>query len=268
MKKNSRADDAKEFKLLDGRIEALADILPDSERKLAELLTARPALLATHSATELAALAGSSKAAVTRFIQRIGYQSFANARREAREGQWQGSPAFQYAPNLSGIADEFVGKHLQCDLANIARTFERLNPETLAQAINAIVRSRRIAIIGYCFGGLCALDVARSGAPEIKGAVSFHGVYAPNGLAAQPITAKVLVLDGYRDPLCPPEAKAALMAELEAGGADWQFLSYGRTYHAFTNRGAANAAGGMEFNADTDRRSWTAMTNFLAEVLA
>ena len=149
MKKNSRADDAKEFKLLDGRIEALADILPDSERKLAELLTARPALLATHSATELATLAGSSKAAVTRFIQRIGYQSFANARREAREGQWQGSPAFQYAPNLSGIADEFVGKHLQCDLANIARTFERLNPKTLDQAIDAIVRSRRIAIIGY-----------------------------------------------------------------------------------------------------------------------
>jgi dienelactone hydrolase len=184
------------------------------------------------------------------------------------------------ALGYAGIAIDVYGKgnrgELQGDnshlmnpwMGNRAGLQHRLLAAVAAAAAHPMVDAERIAIIGYCFGGLCALDVARSGAPEIKGAVSFHGVYAPNGLAAQPITAKVLVLDGYRDPLCPPEAKAALMAELEAGGADWQFLSYGRTYHAFTNRGAANAAGGMEYNPDTDRRSWTAMTNFIAEVLA
>ncbi len=149
MRKNISADNAKEFKLLDERIEALSESLPDSERKLAELLTSSQVSLATHSATELAALAGSSKAAVTRLMRRLGYPSFAEARREARAAQWRGSPAFQYAPNLPDIADEFVGKHLQCDLANITRTFERLNPKTLAHAIERIIQSRRIAIIGY-----------------------------------------------------------------------------------------------------------------------
>ena len=149
MKKTGSAKTKKGFKLIDERIEVLTELLPDSERKLAELLTARQALLATHSATELAALAGSSKAAVTRFIQRIGYRSFADARQEAREAQNWGSPAFQYAPDLSGVSEEAFGKHLQRDVENITRTFERLNPKTTERAIDSIVRARRIAVIGY-----------------------------------------------------------------------------------------------------------------------
>ncbi len=62
----------------------------------------------------------------------------------------------------------------------------------------------RIAIMGYCFGGLCALDLARSGA-DIRGAISFHGLLLPNGLDPRPIKAKVLALHGYADPMVPPE---------------------------------------------------------------
>ena len=90
MKKTSSAKQQKEIKTIDERVEALTKTLPDSERKLAELLTARQMLLATHSASELAAMTGSSKAAVSRFIQRIGYRSFADARRETREAQCWG----------------------------------------------------------------------------------------------------------------------------------------------------------------------------------
>ncbi|WP_319241737.1 MurR/RpiR family transcriptional regulator [uncultured Propionivibrio sp.] len=149
MKKTGPAKNKKEFTLIDERIGALTETLPDSERKLAELLSSRQVLLATHSATELAALAGSSKAAVTRFIQRVGYKSFAEARREAREAQCWGAPAFQYAPDLSSVSEDAFAKHLQSDLDNLARTFERLNPKTVERAIDAIVKARRVAVIGY-----------------------------------------------------------------------------------------------------------------------
>jgi dienelactone hydrolase len=154
-------------------------------------------------------------------------------------------------------------------MADRAALRRRLLAAVEAVAAHPMVRDDAIAVIGYCFGGLCALDLARSADPLIRGAVSFHGVYAPTGLGEAPaITAKVLVLDGWLDPMCPPEAKTALCAELEAAGADWQFIAYGRSYHAFTAPHASNPAGGIEYNADTDRRSWAAMTGFLAEVLA
>ena len=184
------------------------------------------------------------------------------------------------ALGYAGIAIDVYGKGVRGDaqgdnsalmgpwMADRAGLRRRLLAAVDAVAAHPMVDAERIAIIGYCFGGLCALDVARSGAPLIKGAVSFHGVYAPTGLPALPITARVLVLDGWLDPMTPPDAKAAVMAELEAAGADWQFTAYGGTYHAFTNKGAANPAGGVQYNAATDRRSWAALTGFLAEIFA
>lgn len=140
---------ARRFKPIDERIEALTEVLPDSERKLAELLTAQPALLATHSATELAAIAGSSKAAVTRFIQRLGYDGFATARREAREAQRWGAPNFQAAAELPAAAEEAFGEHLRRDLQNLAVTFERLTHGVVEPALATLARARRVGIVGY-----------------------------------------------------------------------------------------------------------------------
>lgn len=137
------------FKPIDERIEALTETLPDSERKLAELLTAQPALLATYSATELAGMAGSSKAAVTRFIQRVGYTTFADARREAREAQRWGAPTFQMAPSLSSASEEAFGEHLRRDLENLALTFERLTSGVVEPAVAALARARRVGVVGY-----------------------------------------------------------------------------------------------------------------------
>ena len=145
----------------------------------------------------------------------------------------------------------------------------RLQAAVNAAAAHPAVDADSIAVIGYCFGGLCALDLARSATPLIKGAVSFHGSYSPPAIGEQPpITAKVLVLHGWVDPITPPEATVALAHELEAAGADWQLHAYGRTHHAFTFPGANNPAGGMAYNADSDRRSWQSMRDFLAEVFA
>jgi len=129
-----------------------------------------------------------------------------------------------------------------------------------ARSAPAPLDPARVAAIGFCFGGKCVLDLARSGA-DIAGVVSFHGVYDAPPISAAAISAKLLVLHGWDDPLGPPEAVLALSRELSAAGADWQIHSYGHTVHAFTNP----AREGM-YSPIADRRSWRAMRNFLEEV--
>ncbi|MEH6634961.1 MAG: dienelactone hydrolase family protein [Halioglobus sp.] len=130
----------------------------------------------------------------------------------------------------------------------------------------AEVNAGNVAAIGYCFGGLCALDLARTGS-DVNAVISFHGLFMPPGNTADNrISAKVLCLHGYADPMAPPEAMTALGAELTAAGADWQIHAYGNTLHAFTNPEAADPEMGTVYNAAADRRSWQSLQNFLAEL--
>jgi len=131
-----------------------------------------------------------------------------------------------------------------------------------------MVDTSRIAAIGFCFGGLCVLDLARSGA-DVKGVVSFHGLFgAPENLPGEKITAKVLALHGHDDPMVPPENVLALETEMTEAGVDWQMHAYGHTSHAFTNPQANMPDNGMMYSGNADRRSWIAMQNFLAEIFA
>ena len=128
------------------------------------------------------------------------------------------------------------------------------------------VDPRQVAIIGFCFGGKCALDVARSGA-DIAGVASFHGLFDPPGLPPQPIKAKVLAMHGWDDPMVPPEAVVALGQELTECGADWQIHAYGHVGHGFTNPNASQLGiKGVEFNEAAARRSWASLVNYLAEL--
>jgi dienelactone hydrolase len=130
------------------------------------------------------------------------------------------------------------------------------------------VDANKIAATGYCFGGLCVLDLARTG-ENFQGAVSFHGLFnKPGNTDGNSIKAKVLALHGWNDPMVPPADVVALAEELTAGGADWQIHGYGNTLHAFTNPEANAPEMGAMYQVDADRRSWKAMENFLAEVLA
>ncbi len=130
------------------------------------------------------------------------------------------------------------------------------------------VDDKKIAAIGFCFGGLCVLDLARSGA-DVKGVVSFHGLLnAPDNLENSKITAKILALHGHDDPLAPPEHVLAFEAEMTKAGADWQLHAYGNTVHAFTNPLATDFAAGYKFDENANRRSWQAMENFLTEIFA
>jgi len=128
------------------------------------------------------------------------------------------------------------------------------------------VDESKTAAIGFCFGGLCALDIARSGS-DIAGVVSVHGILAaPGNTLGNQISAKVLVLHGWDDPLARPDAVVSLAQELTAAGADWQLHAYGHTMHACTNPAANDLAGGKTFDSNADRRSWAATRYFLAEL--
>jgi len=128
------------------------------------------------------------------------------------------------------------------------------------------VEEGRVVVAGYCFGGMCALDVARSGA-DIAGAVSFHGLFDPPGLSPEKIKAKVVAFHGWDDPMVPPEKVVALGQELTEAGADWQIHAYGNVAHGFTNPKAADLQiDGVRYNALAAERSWTAFINFLEEV--
>ena len=125
----------------------------------------------------------------------------------------------------------------------------------------------RVAGIGFCFGGLCMLDLARSGA-DLAGVVSFHGLLSPPpGAGNVPIQAKILVLHGYDDPMGPPEQMLALADELTRAGCDWQIHAYGGTMHAFTNPVVNDPAFGTVYKESAERRALASMKNFLAELL-
>ncbi|MEO7564002.1 MAG: dienelactone hydrolase family protein [Sphingomicrobium sp.] len=123
-----------------------------------------------------------------------------------------------------------------------------------------------IVAIGFCFGGLCALDLARSGA-DIAGVASFHGLFDPPGLQPRPIAAKVIAFHGWDDPMVPPAKVVALGAELTQGACDWQMHAFGRTVHAFTNPGADKLGNpAVRFSPDANRRSWRALDGFLEDL--
>jgi dienelactone hydrolase len=128
------------------------------------------------------------------------------------------------------------------------------------------VEEGRVVVAGYCFGGMCALDVARSGA-DIKGVVSFHGLFDPPGLPPQKIPAKVVAFHGWDDPMVPPDAVVALGQELTAAGSDWQIHAYGHVGHGFTNPQAHKIGiEGVFYHQLAAERSWTSFINLLEEM--
>jgi dienelactone hydrolase len=125
----------------------------------------------------------------------------------------------------------------------------------------------KVAAIGYCFGGMCVLELARSGA-DVRGVVSIHGILASGDADNEPVKAKVLCLHGHEDPMVPPEQVLKFEQEMTAAGADWQLHAYGNTLHGFTNPAATNAASGTLYNEAAQKRAYLSMQNFLAEVFA
>ncbi|MBC2658342.1 dienelactone hydrolase family protein [Pseudomonas sp. MSSRFD41] len=129
----------------------------------------------------------------------------------------------------------------------------------------AAVDTSKLATFGFCFGGCCALELARSGAP-VKAAVSFHGTLdTPEPADARNIKGAVLVLHGAADPFVAKEQLPAFEAEMDAAGVDWQLVSYGGAVHSFTDT-HANVPGKMMYDAKVSSRAFATMHHLLEEV--
>ncbi|AAO90632.2 dienelactone hydrolase family protein [Coxiella burnetii] len=129
-----------------------------------------------------------------------------------------------------------------------------------------VADENKIAAMGYCFGGLCVLDLARSGAP-LKGVVSFHGLLkAADNLPSETIPAKILALHGHDDPMVPPEAVLEFEKEMTKAKVDWQLHVFSNTMHAFTNPSADDPDFGTVYNPVADKRSWLEMKLFFEEI--
>ncbi|MFI3185020.1 MAG: dienelactone hydrolase family protein [Methylococcaceae bacterium] len=171
-----------------------------------------------------------------------------------------------YGKSVLGTNSDENMKLMQPFMADRAMLQQRMKAALAAVRLMPWVDDSKIAAIGFCFGGLCALDLARAGA-DIKGVVSFHGLLAsPDNIQTGTINAKVLALHGRDDPLGPSEQVLAFEQEMTEAGADWQLHIYGNTKHSFTNPLANAPESGMVYQPDADRRSWIAMQNFLTEI--
>jgi dienelactone hydrolase len=127
--------------------------------------------------------------------------------------------------------------------------------------------NHNIAAVGYCFGGMTVLELARSGAP-IAGAVSVHGsLDTKHPAAPDTIQAKILVCHGALDPHVPLAQVTAFADEMKTANADWQLIIYGNAMHGFTHEDKWNVPG-VAYHAPSDVRSWRAIESFFAEIFA
>ena len=162
--------------------------------------------------------------------------------------------AAQWAGNLRGKPD-LLRARAQAALKALAAA-----PE---------VAPKRLAAIGFCFGGTTVLELAYSGA-ELAGVASFHGgLPAPRPGDLKGIKASILVLHGADDPHVPGADVTAFQEAMRRAGADWVMVSYGGAVHGFTNPGAgSNKATGVAYDARTAKRSWRCLQEFFREIFA
>ncbi|MBD2386331.1 dienelactone hydrolase family protein [Cylindrospermum sp. FACHB-282] len=219
-----------------------------------------------------------------------GYLAYDDAIKVKRPGvlvvhEWNGLQSYvkKRTEQLAGLgyvafAADIYGKGIRPknqQESGVQATFYRQDRKLLRDRANAglkvlqnnpLTDAKRIAAIGYCFGGGTVLELARSGA-NIAGVVSFHGnLDTPNPNDAKNIKAKVLVLHGADDPFVPEEQVKAFETEMRQANVDWQLISYGGVLHAFTNPVYKNDPKGAAYNQLADQRSWLAMRQFFAEI--
>lgn len=199
---------------------------------------------------------------------------------------WMGMGPFvkKFAEELAGlgytaIAADIYGKDVKVKDAKEASAMagkfkgdRKLLRERAQAALNTVrahktVDPKRLAALGFCFGGTTALELARSGAP-LRGAISFHGnLDTPNAADAKQIQGDVLVLHGADDPYVPAKDVAAFEKEMKDAKVRYQFEQYPGAVHSFTNPEAGtDNSKGAAYNAEADQKSRSTMKIFLSRV--
>lgn len=188
-------------------------------------------------------------------LAQLGYVAFA--------ADMYGAGVTTTDPKRAGeLAKPFYGKPLMAERAAAG----------LKQLVGSgFVDEKRVAAIGYCFGGATVQALAWSGAP-LAGIVSFHGSLIPPPANAAQLKVKVLICHGAVDSFESPEDIAAFKKGVDDAKLDYQFIAYSGAVHAFTNPQADATAAksglkGIAYNEAADRRSWQHMQDFFGEIL-
>jgi dienelactone hydrolase len=168
-----------------------------------------------------------------------------------------------HATTAANLAKPFYGSPVMAERA-------RAGLDELIKT--GLVDPKRIAAIGYCFGGTAVLSLAFSGAP-VRAVVCFHGGLIPAPAdAARTVHARFLICHGAIDPFVPRKQVDAFLDSMNRQKLDFEFVEYSGAVHAFTNPDADELAGtngltGIRYSPEADRRSWMAMKALFAEVL-
>lgn len=197
---------------------------------------------------------------------------FEAARSLARMG-YAGIAVDYYGDGKAIDSDDEAAKCMSELFVDRALLQKRIKIAYEAAKQNPAVDPSRIAAAGFCFGGLVAIELLRSGV-DLKGTVSFHGLYAVqfNGLAAKmvPISpgikGSLLLMHGYEDPLNSPEDIKAIQEEMTKNNVDWQMHIFGQTMHSFTDPDAHKPEQGMNYNQKSESRAMLLAHNFYQEV--
>ncbi|MDZ4713256.1 MAG: dienelactone hydrolase family protein [bacterium] len=171
-----------------------------------------------------------------------------------------------YGKEVRPTSNEEAGKQAGKFYGDPNLMRERVTAGLSELKMQPLVDANNIAAIGYCFGGSSVLELARSGA-DIKGVVSFHGGLKTGSPGAGNIKCKVLVQHGAIDPNVPDDDVINFKKEMEAFKVDYVISEYSGTVHSFTMESAGNdISKGSAYNENADKRSWSAMKNFFAEI--
>jgi dienelactone hydrolase len=174
-----------------------------------------------------------------------------------------------YGKNVRGSSVEENQKLMTPLVEDRERLQTRLRASLEALAGEPEVDSGSIAAAGFCFGGLCVLDMARSNAP-ITGAAAFHAILGKpdKPSAGGNIKPKVIAFQGFDDPMAGPDDLKIFGQEMTERGADWQLMTFGGVAHAFTNEDAHNDDLGLRFDPGARDRAYHLFDQFLAQLAA
>lgn len=129
------------------------------------------------------------------------------------------------------------------------------------------VDAANVAVLGFGFGAIAALDLARAGVP-LKGAISVYGHFDLPCWEVKPIQAKILILHGYNDPIAKKEELFAFQEDLAKAGVNWQTHLYGNAVHAFATPSANNSKLGICYNTEAAKHAWQEIENFLPSIFS
>ena len=174
-----------------------------------------------------------------------------------------------YVPDLFGetFTDRAHGAAVVTALVDRPAVLRARALAALDRLAGAVAETQTFVVVGHCFGGLAALELARSGA-EIRAVASLHGgLHTREPASKGAVRARVLACTGAEDPFCPPAQRAAFEAEMAAAGADWQHHILGGARHGFSVAGVPPTAA-IAYHEPSATRSWRAVVELFAEVTA